>query len=101
MDLSKLDHNELLARCAWCHRRLAEDQECFGAGAKVRPEAKALLAENEGQLLPMQLSSGRQIIVMIPTAASEARAAGNDIYFQACSEECCKELTGALRVELQ
>ena len=79
---------------------MPEDQECFGAGARVRPAAKALLAGKEGTLLPMQLSTGREIIVVVPAAASEARVAGHDIYFQTCSEDCCKLLTAALRAEL-
>jgi hypothetical protein len=101
MNLHKLDHDELLARCAWCHRRIPEDQECFGAGARVRPEARELLAENEGTMIPMSLKNGREVIVMVPTADSEARKAGNDVYFQACSEDCCRQLTEALRDELE
>ena len=100
MNLAKLSHNELMARCAWCHQHMHEDQECFGAGARVRPVAKTQLAGKEGTLLPMQLSTGREIIVVVPAAASEARVAGHDIYFQTCSEECCKQLAAALRAEL-
>ena len=100
MDLANLSHDELLARCSWCHRRMPENQECFGAGARVRPEAKALLAGHEGKLLPMHLSSGRDIIVVVPGAASDARAAGHDVYFQTCSEQCCRALSDALRAEL-
>lgn len=101
MDLTTLSRDELLERCAWCHRRIPEDQECFGAGARVRPEAKNLLAGHEGNLLPIELSDGRQVIVVVPTADSEARAAGHDVYFQACSEQCCRELSNALRSELE
>ena len=100
MKLTHLTQDELLLTCSWCHRRLLEDEECFGAGARVGPEAKGLLANNEGKLLTMQLGRGREIIVMVPTAASEARAAGHDVYFQTCSEECCRDLTDALRAEL-
>lgn len=64
------------------------------------PAAKALLAGKDGTLLPMQLSTGREIIVVVPAAASEARGAGHDIFFQTCSEACCKQLTAALRTEL-
>src|SRR5882724_4777484 len=100
MKLTHLTQDELLLTCSWCHRRLLEDEECFGAGARVGPEAKGLLANNEGKLLTMQLGTGREIIVMVPTAASEARAAGHDVYFQTCSEECCRDLREALRAEL-
>ena len=100
MNLANLSQNELMVRCAWCHQHMSEDQECFGAGARVRPVAKELFAGNEGKLLPMQLSTGREIIVVVPAAASEARVDGHDIYFQTCSEECCKNLTDSLRAEL-
>lgn len=100
MDLTHLSHNELLARCAWCHQRIPEDQECFGAGARVRPDAKSLLSGHEGSLLPMLLSSGREVIVAVPALESEAREAGHDVYFQTCSEQCCRELSNALRAEL-
>ena len=100
MNLHELDHDELLARCAWCHRRIPEDQECFGAGARVNSEARELLADKEGTLFPMPLTNGREVIVVVPAADSEARKAGNDVYFQACSEDCCRQLTQALRDEL-
>ena len=100
MKLTQLTQDELLLTCSWCHRRLREDQESFGAGARVGPEGKGILANNEGKLLTMKLGTGREIIVMVPTAASEARAAGHDVYFQTCSEECCRDLTDALRAEL-
>ena len=101
MDLSKLSHNELLARCSWCHGVIPEDHECFGAGAKLRPEGKRLLALNEGKLLPMRLGTGSEVIVMMTTADSKARAAGHDVYFQTCSERCCAEVSKALKAELE
>ena len=75
------------------------DQECFGAGAKVRPEARQAVAQKAGTLLPMQLTSGREVIVIVPGTDSEARKAGDDLYFQTCSEDCCQQLTEALRNE--
>ena len=100
MNLSKLSHDELLTRCSWCHGRMREDEECFGAGARVRPEAKVLLAGQDGKMLPLRLTSGRDIIVVVPGADSAAHADGYDVYFQTCSEACCRELTVALRAEL-
>ena len=100
MNLSKLSQDELLTRCAWCHKVMPEDEECFAAGGKVTPEAKAFIAENEGKLLPLRLSIGQEIIAIVPTADSEARAEGNDIFFQACSEACCAATTAAIRAEL-
>jgi len=45
-------------------------------------EAKTLLAQKEGTLFPMQLTSGREVIVMVPTVESEARKSGHDVYFR-------------------
>ena len=100
MNLSKLSQKALLARCAWCHKVLPKDKECFGAGGHVWPAAKPVLVGYEGKLLPMRLSTGREIIAIVPTADSDARAAGHDLYFQACSEECGAAISGAIRAEL-
>ena len=72
---------------------LAQERAC-------RPDAKSLLSGHEGSLLPMLLSSGREVIVAVPALESEAREAGHDVYFQTCSEQCCRELSNALRAEL-
>ena len=101
MNLHKLDHNELLARCAWCHRRIPENQERFGTGGRLKPEGKVLTAGKEGTLIPMPLKIGRAVIVVIPGADSEAHKAGHDVYFQACSEECLKLLSQAVRDEME
>src|SRR4030095_871120 len=100
MNLSELSQRDLQLRCSWCHGIMSEDHECFGAGARVRPEAKPLIAEHEGRFVAMRLSGDREVIVMIPTADSDARAAGNDIYFQACSEDCCDAISKAVRREI-
>ncbi len=100
MDLSKLSQAELMARCTWCHKRLSQDEECFGAGGRATPEAKAMLGEYEGKLFPMRLSTGRDLIVIVPAPDSPARAEGHDFYLQACSEACCAKATAAIRAEL-
>lgn len=100
MDLTRLSQNELMARCGWCHRKLGDDEECFGAGARVSPLGQAFITENEGKLVRLPLSTGHEIIAIVTTAESEARAAGHDIYLQACSEACCAAATAALRAEL-
>lgn len=101
MNLADLTQSELQERCSWCHRVIDEDEERFGGGAKMRPEAKSVTAGLEGRLFPMQLTSGREFIAIIPAADSPARAAGHDLYFQACSQKCCDELSRAMREEIQ
>lgn len=97
MDLSSLSQDELRVRCAWCHRVLPEDEECFGAGAKVNAAGKRMIEGREGTLTTLTAPDGRQLIVMVPTQDSDARRDGHDIFFQACSEKCCASISAALR----
>ena len=101
VDLHKLSHNELLARCAWCHRKIPEDSEVFGAGTSIQPEFKAMLKPYEGKMFPMPLQIGREIIAGVPTFDSPAHKDGRDLYFQVCSEKCCEELTAAVNAEIK
>ena len=100
MNLAKLTQGQLMKRCAWCHRVMPEDKECFGAGGKVWPSAKALLVGHEGTLMSMRLSTGKEVIVVVPSSDSEARSEGHDLFFQACSEECVQAISDAIRAEL-
>ena len=100
MNLAKLNQKQLMTRCAWCHKVISQKNERFGGGTRVSPAAKPLLTAHEGKLIPMPLTTGREIIAIVPTADSEARAAGHDIYFQTCSEECCTAVSNAIRAEL-
>ena len=100
MNLSKLSQKNLQARCSWCHKVLPEGEECFGAGARIWPSARPLLAEHEGKLFPLRLSTGHELIVIVPTADSVAHAEGHDIFFQACSEKCGAAISGAIKAEL-
>jgi hypothetical protein len=100
MNLSELSQKDLLARCAWCHQRIPEDHECFGSGLRVRPERRAEIVHHEGRAVPLQLATGREIIVMVTTPDSKARAAGDDLYIQTCSEECSRQIDAAVREEI-
>jgi hypothetical protein len=101
MNLSALSQSELQERCSWCHRVIGEDEERFGGGTKVRSEAKSVIAGLDGKLIPMRLEVGREFIAIIPAVNSPARAAGHDVYFQTCSQECCDELSKAIRDEIR
>ena len=100
MNLSKLSQEDLLARCAWCHRRIPKNQECFAVGLRVRPERRAEIVPYEGSAVPLQLATGRGIIVMVPRPDSKARAAGDDLYVQTCSEDCSRQIGAAVREEI-
>lgn len=100
MNLSKRSQEELLARCAWCHRLIPENHERFGAGLRVRPERRAEIVGHEGRAVPLQLATGREIIVMVTKPDSKARVAGDDLYIQTCSQECSQEIDDAVRDEI-
>jgi hypothetical protein len=100
MKLDGLSQAALLSRCSWCHRVIPADQECFGFGARIRPETRPLLVGKEGKAVSLGLASGRGVIAIVPAVSSEARTAGDDVYFQTCSTACCDEMSAALKVEL-
>ena|ERR1043166_566312 len=100
MNLAALSQEELLARCAWCHRHIPKDQECFGSGLRVRPERRAEIIAYRGRAVPLQLATGREIIVMVVPPDSQAGAAGDDLYVQICSEKCGQEIDRAVRDEI-
>ena len=99
MNLEGLTQSDLSSRCSWCHRVIPVDQECFGFGARVRPESKAQLVGKEGKAVSYKLATGRNLIAIVPAASSDARKAGDDVFFQGCSTVCCDEMSAALKIE--
>jgi len=100
MNLAKLSQAELLARCAWCHQIIPDVHERFGNGMQVRPERRAEIIPHEGRAVPLLLATGRELIAMVVTSDSQARAAGYDLYVQTCSEECSRQIEAAAREEI-
>ena len=45
-------------------------------------------------------ATGREIIVMVTRPDSKARAAGDDLFIQTCSEECGRQIDAAIRDEI-
>jgi hypothetical protein len=67
---------------------------------RVRPERRAEIIPYQGRAVPLQLATGREIIVMAVAADSPAQAAGNDLLVQTCSAECGQEIDRAVRDEI-
>jgi hypothetical protein len=99
MNLEGLSQTDFLSRCSWCHRVIPADQECFGFGARVRPEGKPQLVGKEGKAVSLGLATGRNLIAIVPAVSSDARTSGDDVFFQACSTVCCDEMSAALKDE--
>ena len=97
MDINHLSQRELNTRCAWCHKIIPTDDECFGAGAKLNAAGKRMVEGKEGTLVIFKTTVGHEIIVIVPTKNSKAHAEGHDIFFQTCSEACAAEVAAGLR----
>lgn len=93
----KREHWE--GRCAWCTRRIGEEEEVFGISVALRQEA---FREFEpGTVQPLLLyQAGKTVPMMVVTEDSPAKRDGKDAMFQVCSEECGKALQAALKQEL-
>ena len=88
----------LLHVCAWCNRRLSNDEETFGFGAKANPELE--LKDRQGEFITLSLIlTEKTIVAYVATEESPAKEAGFDLFFLTCSEECAHDLKDALELE--
>jgi len=88
----------LLHACAWCNRRLSDDEETFGFGAKANPELE--LRDRQGEFITLSLIlTEKTIVAFVATEESPAKVAGFDLLFLTCSEECAHDLKDALELE--
>jgi hypothetical protein len=87
--------------CAWCLRRIPEEHERFGFGAKAMPGVD--LSSVEGTMIEIQLvSAGKTVPVGVTAPDSPARKQeGFHFYFMACSEDCCRRLQAAVSEDIQ
>lgn len=84
--------------CAWCNKRIPEDSEVFGLGAKVKPAIK--LEDQEGKFIPLSLIlTDKTIPAIVTTTDSQAKQKGNDLMFMTCSQGCAESLKEALYKE--
>ena len=88
----------LLLTCAWCYRRLSDDEEIFGFGANANPELE--LTDREGEFVTLSLSlTEKTIVALVAQKESNAKEASYDLLFLTCSEECAHDLKDALELE--
>lgn len=86
-------------RCAWCARRIKEDEEAFGISVSLH--AAAFEEFSPGTIQPLLLGlSGKTVPMLIVTEDSPAKLDGKDAMFQICSETCARALQQALQQEL-
>ncbi len=92
-------HQEtLLHMCGWCNRRFSDDDDIFGFGAIANPELE--LRDREGDFVTLILSlTKKTIVALVAPEESPAKAAGYDLLFLTCSEECALHLKDAIELD--
>ena len=97
----RLVQKDYTKTCAWCLRRIPEEHERFGFGAKALPGTD--LSGIEGAMIEIQIvSTGRTVPVGVTAPDSPARKQeGFHFYFMTCSEECCRQLQSAVSEDVQ
>ena len=86
-----------LVTCGWCGGMVSDDDPI----AAVTANCLGSIAEYEGKMVLVPLSTGRCIPGSVGTPESELRKDGKDIAFMCCSEECAAELRDALEGEMR
>lgn len=97
----RLEQKDYTNTCAWCRKRVPEQHERFGFGAKAL--AGVDLSGVEGTMIEIQLASARKTVpVGVTGPDSPARKQqGFHLYFMTCSEECCRQLQAAVSEDIQ
>lgn len=89
-----------MLRCAWCMKKIGEDEPCFGLSVKFVKGVD--LNENSGRIISIYLKSRKTSVPLIVTAIdSEAKKNGQDGIFAICSEKCWEKMKKTVDTELQ
>ena len=85
------------SQCAWCRKPIGPEDEVFGLGARAQPWVRL----PEGGVMALALDAEhRRVPAIIPAPGSEAKQAGNDLLFAACSQACALALKEALQKQI-
>lgn len=91
-------HELLLHTCSWCNQEISEDEDIFGFGAKASQEI--VLEGNEGEFVSLNLALlDKTVFALVPEKNDDTNAAGYDLLFITCSEDCAQSLKGELDLE--
>src|SRR5438045_8212106 len=100
MRLEDQDRQTLPSMCAWCHRVIGDEEECFVRGTSGGTHSRSASPGKEGAVLVLNLRhEGRQILAIVPTADSPDPKRSEEVVFQTCSENCAQELERTLQEE--
>jgi hypothetical protein len=85
--------------CGWCGRAIPANSPVYGGGGKARPDID--LTDKAGQVIPVRLLVARKtVLVGVSGLDSEARRAGRDFVYMACSEFCGQRLQEAFQADI-
>ena len=85
--------------CAWCNKRVPENDEVYGLGAGLRPDID--FTDRAGEIIPVYLAStDREVPAIVTTSDSEAKRDGYDVIFLICCEKCGEALKAVLQTEI-
>ncbi len=93
----RVSWKEATSVCAWCGKHIPEDSEVFTLGAKARPGVDL---ERKGNVIELALGATKKAHAIIPTRDSQAKAAGWDLLFVICSDECARSLKETLQKQI-
>jgi len=100
MRLEDQDQQTLPSMCAWCHRVIGDEEECFVRGTRGGAQCRSAFPGKQGTVLVLNLRhEGRQILAIVPTADSPDPKRSEEVVFQTCSENCAHELERPLQHE--
>lgn len=86
-------------RCAWCMKKIAEDQPLYAISIKFVEGIN--YSDKEGEIIQVYLNSRKTSVPMIVTTAdSEAKKHGQDGLFTNCSKNCGEKMKTALAKEI-
>lgn len=87
-----------LGRCSWCGKRIKASVPVYGFGGKKRPGVD--LSEFEGSAIQISLATvSKEVICMVTSPGSPAKADGMDFMFMICSEACADEMKAVMDAE--
>jgi hypothetical protein len=93
-----VDPDDAIHTCAWCSKIIPDNSEIFSLGVKARPEAH--IERYAGRAIIISIVTvGKKVPAIIPTNDSDAKKAGNDLLFAACSENCALAMKKVLQEE--
>ncbi|MEE4314518.1 MAG: hypothetical protein V2J11_08450, partial [Desulfofustis sp.] len=87
-----------LGRCSWCGKKIKAGAPVYGFGGRKRLGID--LTEYQGSAILISLITvPKEVICMVTTPDSPAKADGKDFMFMVCSETCAEEMKSVMEAD--